>query len=251
MTDDAVYASLDALSRQQRELYEELERGFSRRRDVVLWMHKASVRTLGHIPDAWAARVLTNRYEHASLLDSARERDRVTGRAPDERGAKLERQLLGDDVLLDACRDGMRLLGEQAEEYLEDDLEGTDLNVQKYLAMRPGLQDVVTRQRAALKRVLGLDDDVGPHGLEDRDDVSEWVRGVLRATKGVDGGISRRACWDLYWRMLLTGPVESPSLHVHLADEVLSVMNRSIRQTATASREAVAEDREPHGHLET
>jgi hypothetical protein len=248
---ETVYASLDALSAAQEDLYDELERGFGTRRDLLLWMHKASVRTLGHVPDGWASRILTNRYETAALLDDVRRREALTERAPDDADARTQRMLLGDDELLDACRDGMKLLGEQAEEYLDDELDGTDVSLQRYLAMRPGVEDVVTRQRAALQRVLGRHDDVGPDGLETREDVRSWTRGVVRATKGVDGGISRRSSFDLWWRQLLTGPVDSPTLHIHLAEEVLSVMNRSIRQTATASREAVAEDREPHGHLET
>jgi len=154
--------------------------------------------------------------------------------------------MLGDDTLLTACRDAMQLLGDVAQEHPDDEsIDGP----QRYLAMRPALDDLVRRQWGSLKRVLGRDGN--PGGLQDHDEISSWVRGVIRATKGVDGGISRSAIWDLFWKSALLGDPSSPSLHLLLAEDVISIMNRSIRETATASREAVEEDRVTHGPLDT
>jgi hypothetical protein len=238
--------ALDTLVADQRELFDELEAGFGTRVDVVLWTHKAHVRTLGQLPDSWSRSLLGNRYRVSALLDDGDARDRATKYAPDDERARSERRMISDDRLLEACRDAMQLLGEFAQEHPEE--ESVD-GRQKYLAMRPALDDLVTRQRASLKRVLGRDGN--PDGLRDHDELSSWVRGVIRSTKGVDGGISRSAMWDLFWRSALLGDPSSPSLHLLLAEDVISIMNRSIRETATASREAVEEDRVTHGPLDT
>ncbi|WP_162562349.1 hypothetical protein [Salinigranum rubrum] len=238
--------ALDTLAADQRVLYEDLEAGFSSRVDVVLWCHKAHVRTLGQLPDSWSRELLGDRYRVAALLDDDCERGRATKYAPDDQRARRERQMIGDDQLLTACRDAMQLLGEFAQEHPDDEsIDGP----QRYLAMRPALDDLVRRQRGSLKRVLGRDGN--PGGLQSHDEISSWVRGVIRSTKGVDGGISRSAMWDLFWRSALLGDPSSPSLHLLLAEDVISVMNRSIRETATASREAVEEDRVTHGPLDT
>lgn len=249
--DRQVVPALDTLVKDQRELFDELERGFGRRVDVVEWCHKASVRTLGQLPDEWAAEILSDRYRLAAMLDDQRVRDRTTKHAPDDERARRERRMLADDELLRASRSAMQLLGQQAEEYIETDEQGSGIEGdQRWLAMRPGLHDLAARQRGSIRRVLGLDD-AYPGGLTGYEDVSEWVRGVIRATKGVDGGISTSAVWDLYWRNALTGPVDSASMHALIAEDVLSVMNRSIRETATAAREAVEEEKVRHGTLET
>lgn len=232
--------ALDTLHADQEELVEELRAGFADRREIVLWLHKASARTLGHIPDRWAARLLANRYRTAALLDDYQTRRRVLERAPDDREADLERQITADHRLLEASRDAMAFLARQADQFDETAFQG-ELGPQKYLAMRPTLDDLVTRQRTALKQVLGLADDY-PRGLRTHEDVSRWVRAVVRATRGADGGISHRAMWSSWWRPLLLGDPHSAALHGELAAEVLTIMNRSIRETAIVSREALADD---------
>lgn len=233
--------SLDTLHGDVGALLDELEHGVNSRRDLVVWCHKASARTLGQLPDEWAVRLLSSRYRTAALLDDPRERDRITDRAPDEARARLERRLVGSDRLLASYTDAMQLLASQADEYQETDVDG-ELGPQKWLAMRPTLDDLVSRQRGALERVLGLDDDY-PDGLASLDEVDTWVRAVVRATRGDEDGLTHKAMWSPYWRELLLGPPDSPMLHLELADVVLAAMNRQLRTVATGSTEALADDR--------
>lgn len=245
---ESVLAALDTLSDDQQVLFDELERGFATRVDVVLWLHKVSARTLGMTSDDLARRVLTNRYQLAAMLEDPRDRRRLSPKAPDPERARRERMILANDEILEAARDAMAYLGNHADEHVESTDNG-DLGPQRYLAMRPALHDTVSRQRAALKRVLGRSDEY-PSGLESGRDVERWVRAVIRAVKGADGGISHQATWDLYLQNVLTGSPQSPSLHLELADRVLPIMNRSIREAATGTRESVDEERENHGPME-
>lgn len=233
--------ALDTLHGDVDDLLADLDHGVTSRPHLVVWCHKASARTLGQLPDEWAVDLLASRYRTAALLDDPGERDAMLDRAPDERRARLERQLVGGDRLLASYVDAMRLLADQADEYQETDVDGA-LGPQKWLAMRPTLDDLVTRQRRALERALGLDDDY-PDGLATVGEVDTWVRAVVRATRGDENGLTHAARWSPYWRELLLGDPSSPTLHLELADAVLAPMNRQLRQLATASTEALAEDR--------
>jgi len=245
---ESVLASLDTLSDDQAELFDELESGFATRVDVVLWLHKVSARTLGMADDQLALDVLRNRYRLAAMLEDPRARARLSSNAPDDDRARRERKMLANDELLEACRDAMQFLGRHADEHVGG-YAGEDLGPQRYLAMRPALHDTVSRQRGAIKRVLGRDDSY-PRGLESGRDVERWVRGVIRSVKGSDAGISQAATWDLSWRTTLTADPTSPTLHLHLADRVLPIMNRTIRESATGSREQVEKESGDHGPME-
>ncbi|MFC7047276.1 hypothetical protein ACFQH6_19375 [Halobacteriaceae archaeon GCM10025711] len=250
MTDreQAWVAALDTLDNQQLAMYEELERGFDTRSDVVLWMHEASVRTLGQLPDDWFSDQLSDRYRVASLLDDSRERERLTPSAPSESLAALERHLVADTDLFEAARAAMALLNEQALDYGESE-EGRDPGKQRWLAMRPALDELVDKQRAVIREALGRGGE-DSRGLASRRDVSQWSRKLVRATTGARGGLTGRSLWDPWDRMVLQGSTDSPSLHLLLADDVLPVMNATIRREATAAREVPAEEREHHGPLE-
>lgn len=234
---EAIRPAVDELASSQQELFEELERGFDDRRDLVLWLHKASSRTLGRIPDEWPLQLLASRYQTAGMMGVSNHRH-----APDAEMASFERGLVRDDVFLEACTSSMRFISQQSTQYADGSTGGESRNnrefgPQRWLAMRPSLDELVTRQRNALKRVLGRDRRY-PNGLEGHEDLSQWVRGVQRASRGLDGGISRDAIWSPWWRQTLTDDPRHPDLHLLLADEVLSVFNAAIREEASQADEA-------------
>lgn len=234
---ERVRAAVDELATDQEELFDELERGFDDRRDLVLWIHKASARTLGRVPDAWPAHLLGSRYQTAGLLGRGDH-----AQAPDAGLAGFERDLIRDDVLLEACQTSMRFISQRSTQYADGTTGGSDRNnrqfgPQRWLAMRPSLGELVTRQRNALKRVLGRTDR-HPDGLKSHDDISSWVRAVQRASRGLDGGLSRDAIWSPWWRQTLTGDPQAADLHLLLADEVLGVFNAAIREEASQADEA-------------
>lgn len=260
MTDasnESVVASVDTLVQDHRELFADLERGFASRRDLLIWMHKASARTLGELPDDWFGDLLTSRYRVSALLDvSERQRGRLLDHAPDDELAAFERDLLGDTVLLEACRAALQKRNEAANQYAEldgaqDGHEQTvDPSRQKYLGMLPSVDDLAGKQRSVLERAIGRGGH-SPNGLQSRADVREWARDLQRVVTGADGGIAQKMMFSLWWRDLLTSDVESPTLHAQLGEHVLQRFNAAIRREAAAAREAPLEHRESHGALDT
>lgn len=247
---ERVRAAVDELATDQEELFDELERGFDDRRDLVLWIHKASARTLGRIPDEWPAHLLGSRYQTAGLLG-----DESHSHAPDAGLAGFERDLIRDDVLLEACQSSMRFISQRSTQYADgstggENRQNREFGPQRWLAMRPSLGELVTRQRNALKRVLGRDDQY-PNGLEGHDDISQWVRAVQRASRGLDGGLSRDAIWSPWWRQTLTDDPQAPDLHLLLADEVLGVFNAALREEASQADEAPDEERQQQQAFQT
>lgn len=247
---EAVRPAVDELAADQDELFEELERGFDDRRDLVLWLHKASARTLGRIPDEWPQQLLASRYQTAGIMGIEQHRH-----APDSGLASFERDLVRDDILLEACTSSMRFISQRSTQYADGSTGGESKNnrefgPQRWLAMRPSLDELVTRQRRALKRVLGRDES-RPNGLEGHEDISRWVRSVQRASRGLDGGISRDAIWSPWWRQTLTDDPRHPDLHLLLADEVLSVFNAAIREEASQADEAPDEEKQQQSAFET
>lgn len=241
----SVEPALDDLHRKQDKLFRRLATGFRSRRDILLWMHDVSLRTLGQVPDSWFADLVGTRYKTAALLADEQSRDDVSAAAADAERAAVERGVLADDTLVEACRQGMSVLSRQANEYIDGE-EQVDPSAQSWLAMRPAVDDLAQRQQRVLKRALELD---GQLPIDSRADVREWVRDAVRATKGSDGGLGERVLWSpssTYWMRALRGDPDSATLHLLLADEYLSVANAALRNAAAAAGEQVAEERDPH-----
>ena len=247
---EAVRPAVDELGDSQDQLFAELEAGFDDRRDLVLWLHKASARTLGRIPDAFPQEVLGSRYQTAALLGVEDGRH-----APDASLGSFERDLVRDDVLLEACVSSMRFMSQSSTQYADgstggDARQNREFGEQRWLAMRPSLHELVERQRNALKRVLGRHAEY-PFGREDPDYISRWVRSVQRGSRGLDGGLSRDAIWSPWWRQTLTDDPQNAELHLTLADDVLSVFNAAIREEASQADEAPDEERQKQSAFET
>jgi hypothetical protein len=241
----SVEPALDDLHRKQDELFRRLADGFDSRRQLLVWMHDVSLRTLGQVPDDWFANLVGTRYKTAAMLADEKAREGVSSAAADAERAAVERGVLADDTLVEACRQGMRVLSRQANEYI-DGKEQVDPSAQSWLAMRPAVDDLAQRQRRVLRRALELD---GQLPIDSRAAVREWVRDAVRATKGSDGGLGERVLWSpssTYWMRSLRGDPTAATLHLLLADEYLSVANAALRTAAAAAGEQVAEERESH-----
>lgn len=232
-TQERIRPAVDELAKSHRELFEELELGFETRVDLLLWLHKVSAFTLGRIPDEFAVETLSSRYRTAALLGQMGEY------IPDRKSARHERELIRDDVLLEPCSKSMRFIAQTSNEYgaAGDGSDSGEFGPQKWLVMRPALGELVKRQRTALRRVVGRDAEY-PNGLETHDDLSTWIRSVIQASRGMDGGLSREALWSPWWRQALAGNVSAVDLHLRLADDVLRVFNAAIREEANQANEA-------------
>ncbi|MBP1985939.1 hypothetical protein [Halolamina salifodinae] len=245
---ELVRPAVDELTLAQEEMFEELEDGFDTRADLLLWMHKASARTLGRVDDDWAVRVLRSRQQTAALVGEA---GGASGEIEDLEA--LERRLQRDDELLEACSVSMRIMAQSSTQYADESGGSEEFGEQRWLAMRPALDELVQRQRTALEKVLGRHPEQ-PRGLRDHDDLSTWVRSVLQASRGIDGGLSHDAIWSRWWRMLTIdgdARVEDASLHLELADSVLSVFNAALREEASMAEESVDEVKSGQRTFET
>ncbi|MDG5775965.1 hypothetical protein VB773_14250 [Haloarculaceae archaeon H-GB2-1] len=242
----SVEPALDDLQRKQDSLFRRLELGFESRRDVLLWCHDASLRTLGQVPDSWFAELFGTRYRVAALLADSEQRAEVSESVESDGRAGVERGVLADDTLVEACRQGMSLLAEQAAEYTNSE-EPVDPTAQSFLAMRPAVEDLADRQRLVLERALGVADP----SIDSRADVREWVRDVVRATDGNDQGFGQKVLWSPFWLDALRGDPSSASFHLLLADDLLRPMNAALRQKASAATEQASKERTNHGAFET
>jgi len=241
--DTSVEPALDDLQRKQDALFERLHDGFESRREVLLWCHDASLRTLGQLPDDWFASLFAERYRLTALLSGEDKRAQASEAAAPEDRAAVERAILADDSLVEACRAGMTVLARSTSEYTE---EGVDTSSQSYLGMRPALDDLADKQRQVLERPLGFGQE-----LDSRADVREWVRSVIRATKGRDDGATEKFLWSPHRLDALRGEPTSATLHLTLADDLLRPMNAALRETAAVATEQADEDTTSHGTFRT
>jgi len=176
------------------------------------------------------------------LADSNQREAASEAVAPEDRAA-VERAVLADDSLVEACRAGMTVLARSSSEYTG---EAVDTSKQSYLAMRPAVDDLADRQREVLERPLGFG-----QTLASRADVREWVRSVIRATKGHDQGATEKFLWSPHRLDALRGDPSSATLHLMLADDLLRPMNAALRQTAAAATEQADEDTTTHTPFRT
>jgi len=231
---EGIVGALDKLEADQKALRKRLYAGFTSTTDILLWLHKCAIHTIGEIPDGWFARVMTERYKRAALLADESDRKALGKNAPDASLAKLEREMIDDRILTPAMNDAVRVLDKQANEYGDKGAQ-VDPSSQLYPALRPGLLDLQTRQKTALKQALGRADD--PDGLTCMSDVRSWRDSVARATRGK---------WlpemDLWTRSIMTGDTDSATLHHYLGRNFLPAANAAIRETASSSEESVIDD---------
>jgi len=248
---ESVVPALGALAESQREVHEDLMTGFSERRHVVVWCHRAQIVTLGRLSDGFGQRVFADRWRLGALLGDEEARERLSDRSPDDNLAAFERDLLADNSLLLGCRDAIREIADQANDYAAvDGLDQPDERIQQYLAMRPALDELVERQRTVLEWPLGLEG-APPSGLRSRRDISRWSRALVRASRGIEDGLAHASNWDLWTRRVLLAEPSSASLHFLLASEVLPVFRSAIRRQVTAAREVASEDTPNHGPIDT
>lgn len=202
--------ALVALTRDLRELREELLAGFPRRRDVLDWVQRLTVRSLGELPQRYyreigrqfrVERVGEERFQGvllAALLEpKARSRDlvdvfrdgegaiRLDGEPADLSAAELEeeivtrlRERLVTRLLRPAYDRAYRELRPDATEYADESDEGDvhDPREQKHPSMRPTLGELDSWQNLALSQLL--------EGFDDRQEVIEWGDIVELATAG-------------------------------------------------------------------
>jgi hypothetical protein len=175
--------ALEKLVSDLKELERELLSGFNTRREALIWLQKLAIRTLGQVPDKWYRR-MSNAFTGGvrgkervvlSLLlcEQARVRDL------DEAAVQQARSRVSAMTVRPSLHRAVRQLRSDAGEYVDDERGSTskhDPNKQRYIAMRPALNELEGRQRGVLLRFLD--------GFDDVQAVVEWTGDVEVATHG-------------------------------------------------------------------
>lgn len=161
--------------------------GFPSREDVLWWLQAVCVRTLGQIEMRFVSSVGDQfvgvggpRSQEPVLLSALLDDD--TRDSPDIDAAAAEdvRMRIAAEIILPAYHRAFRHLRKDANEYI-DDLPSNDSEEhrslkQRYIAMRPALDEMDAWQTRVLSRALD--------GLADRAAIIEWTQWIELATHG-------------------------------------------------------------------
>lgn len=229
------------------ELREELVAGFDSREAIVRWGQRLSIRTLGQLPDRWwealgeqfrgTPRSDRERTLVAALLaDEYRERPIAPG------DAQELRERLYALTIRPAFHRAFRQLRADAGEYLDDDSSTSSQHSaarQRWIAMRPALDELERYQKRALDDLLGPDvDDDG--GLEDRTAILSWGSTLELATHGeLPGEFVARAYREPSTVDVLTGDGEPAqrSRELFWATHLAPICNRGVRDLSGRTAE--------------
>lgn len=240
------FTSLATLRAHQRDIRRQLKDGFTDRVELLLWQHDVAAKSIGEIGDDWHAKFVTDRWLTAAMLADAGRRAAVTPHPPSERVARRRRMDVVQHDLMPAMRGAIRQFRQFAVEYTDDVEDPVKMGRQRFIAMRPRLDEVVREQRIALEWALGRAEE--QPAIRDRESALEWADQVVYATYGNIGeGFSASVtALSSEWLPALRN-TDGISLKVLLATDVLPAMNETIRYVVQKSQEVPAEvrDREP------
>lgn len=239
-------------------LVDELTVGFESREEVLLWARRMIPRTLGEVETSFY-RSLAEQFRGAGTRRSRRspatgvsktiidDRDRTLlaallngssrTRALDTGAVEELRRDVATSVIDPAFRRAFRQLRKSATEYVDDEHSEEsehDPARQRYIAMRPALDELDSFQRRATAAVL--------EGLEDADQVRRWTTLVELATHGeIDDEILRRASREESTLDLLTsrdGTIgERRGRELFVAFYLLPAFNRGVRDLRNRAKE--------------
>ncbi|WP_276253593.1 hypothetical protein [Halomontanus rarus] len=189
MTNDDVLEShrpaLKKLALDIQGLRKELLTGFGSRREVLEWSQRLTVRTLGEIRTSWYLelarqfRGVPSSGDERALL-SALLTPAARSRELDPETADALRERLAAVLLGPSEHRAFRRLRRDATEYVDErgagDTSGHDPLKQRYIAMRPALDELDAYQGRVLAQCVD--------GLEDQSTILEWGDDLELATHG-------------------------------------------------------------------
>jgi hypothetical protein len=218
-----------------------LKGGFSDRAELIQWEQQLAIRSLGEVPMFLYQGI-------ASQLASANERPiaqaLIAGSGMNTRTAEHWRTRVRERVVLPAFDRAFRQLRTSATEYATgaDEDDAHQPLKQRYIAMRPGLDELNKWQRSALDPVLSED------GFEDGDAILDWLPIVVNATHGeeirlpddetiaVSEFVARVHDRDP-WRELMTDPERQRIREVWAARFLIPTFNAGVRELLGTSGE--------------
>jgi hypothetical protein len=230
-------------------LREELLTGFESRAEIIWWSQRLSVRTLGQLPDRWFdglgaqfRGIPSSNQERtlisALLVDRARERDISSA------DARELRERLYALTIRPAFHRAFRHLRADAGEYLDDEGGTSSQHTaarQRWIAMRPALDELEHYQQTALEALLGdRGDDSDPGGLEDKSEIIRWGSTLELATHGeLPGEFIGRAYREESTVDVLTGDDETSrrARELFWAVHLAPCCNRGVRDLSGRTSE--------------
>lgn len=240
----AFAAAMDTLRSHQQDVREALRGGFSGRKAIFLWQHRAGALTIGRIHDGWYSSILSQRWDTAALLDDPELRESMCSNPPTDRTARKYRYDIIQNDLIPGFQKALSVARKLAVDYSEAEDRAPVADRQRYIFMRPQLDDLYETQREVLLWALGR-----TAGLEDRQPITgregliEWADETIYATNGlIEPGFAARVATPAseWWGPLTRS--RGPTLELLLANRVLPEFNRAIRDAADRAKEAAAEE---------
>ncbi len=241
--------ALQKLALDLQDLRTELLEGFGSRRDVLEWSQRLTVRTLGEIDQKWYLELARQfRGEPASgreralmsalLVRAERERE-IDSDAVDELRERMAVTLLGP-----SGHRALRQLRDDAGEYLDDSESRSgesqhNPQLQRYIAMRPALDELETYQKRTLAECLD--------GFGDRSEILEWGDDLELATHGElsETFLERAYREPSTWKMLTsTQPADERARELFAAHHLIPAYNRGVRDLADRAGEQPDDQKE-------
>ena len=213
-------------------LREELMLGFKSRREVLEWLQRLVVRTLGELPSEWIEKFAQ---EFKGVPEDERERTLLSAMLTGSNRTRDMRDAVAKDVrerlyalyIRPAYHRAFRQLRADATEYLDDDGDDSQHAAarQRWIAMRPALDELEHYQERALGDLLD--------GLEDKTAVLDWGVDLELATHGELPGEFVARCYreESTMRMLTgTTPETARGRELFAATYIVPAYNRGVRE---------------------
>lgn len=240
--------SLVKLTNDVANLRDDLEQGFSSREELLLWLQRACVRTLGEIPmrviDEIGRQFRPLRGDEdegvllaALLTGAARDRD-----IPEDVAMNLRRQLAAEYLEPAAVRAFERLRAD-AGEYVESSHDGSEHDParQRHIAMRPALDEIDENQQQALRELLD--------GFEDKSELMDWTDLLQLATHGeLSEGFITRLFNEHATIKMLTGELDKHrrARQLFAAYYIIPLYNAGVRDLSGRATEQPSSEAKDH-----
>lgn len=245
---DSFRPALIKLDSDIRDLEAELMRGFGSRTSLVKWTQQLCVYTLGWVDEDWFIRLAK---QFRAGYDDGRHRTVISCLlAPHARQRSIKqdqadevRRQIVTQTIRPAKRIAFRQLRSDAGEYAAEAGTGAehDPAKQRYIAMRPAINEIDERQRSVLNRLLS------PGGFDDREGILSWTRDLELATHGeIPEGFATRCYQERATRRALIsdGDDYDRAREFFAAAYLIPVFNRGIADLAGRSKETAQAERE-------
>jgi hypothetical protein len=223
------------------DLEQELLNGFHSRREVLEWSQRLTVRSLGEVPTKWYLELAR---QFRGLPSDGRERALMSAllvaderlRDLDEGAADQLRARIAAEAIRPAAHRALRQLRADAGEYLDDaDAESVsthDPRVQRFIAMRPALDELEAFQKRGLWRLLA--------GFDEREEIMDWGSDLELASHGeIPERIVERAVTEPSTRRMLLSDrdVDERTRELFAARYLVPAFNRGVRDLAGRTAE--------------